>query len=114
MSLINRMRKRDATYWKLVGHDASGQEIYDSPIPIKVRWDDVAELYMTASGEQKVSNAKVYVDRKMPEGSVLLYQKYEDVVNLDDPLANEGAFQIKAFQSIDNLRATETLRIAIL
>ncbi len=114
MSIITKARKQDATYWALVGFGGGGSEIYDTPIPVKVRWDDVAELYMNAAGEEKVSNAKVQVDRDMPMGSVLLKVPYEDVVNLDDPMANPGAYRITGWEAHPNLRNTETLRIAIL
>jgi hypothetical protein len=61
-----------------------------------------------------VSRAVVYPDRPVLEGGVLWRGKLADVVSQENPFDNPGAYEIKGTGAIDNVRATETLYMAML
>lgn len=109
MSLIKRMRKQDAVWWAVTGQNASGENLYDAPIQVKCRWEDVAEQFTDATGNVVISNARVYVDRIMKVGDVLWKGTLADIVYQVEPLRNEGAYAIRKFPQIPNLRNSETL-----
>ena len=115
--------KHYAVYWPPTGEtDPSGQVIYgeleerspDTDPPNGVRWDDIQEVAVDAMGAEIVSAAKVYVREPVEVDGVLWRGKISDLEDWDRPLNNKGAFIIRKYNEIDNLRATKTLRIAIL
>jgi hypothetical protein len=71
MSLVNRIRRQRAVYWKRVGSNEFGEPVFDYPIEIKVRWEDQAGEFQNARGEIIISKALVYVDRLMFVGDYL-------------------------------------------
>lgn len=114
MSIISRMRKQVAVYWPMIGTNDAGEPIYGPPEEIKCRWEDVHEVFKTAAGDDTVSNSKVYVDRETPEGGVLWEGSIEDLENQMLPFENDGAYAIRKFSRVPNLKATESLLIAML
>ena len=112
------MRRQTAVYWPVIDVDDQGQPVHGMPEelapPDGVRWDDVQEVFMGATGEQLVSRAKVYVSKRLDKGGVLWKGELADLDNWDTPLENEGAFMIRGFNEIPNLRATKFLFVAIL
>lgn len=120
MSIISRMRKQTAVYWPLDiesggdKFDDYGQPVLSDPIEIKCRWEDVSEEFIGSDGTRQISNAKVYVDRDVDVGGVLMLGTLLDVSSADNPKGNIGAFEIRKFEKIPNLKATEFLRTAYL
>lgn len=108
MSVIKKMRKQTATYWKRLEPDQFGAFAYDTPVEIECRWDDRQDEFRDEKQQVLVSRAVVYPDREMSVGDCLL--KGDLVADLDPKDA--GAFEIKAFEIIPNFRATEFLYIA--
>jgi len=121
MSFITRMLKQTCVYWPLgseesggVDVDNYGQLIYASPVELKCRWDDEVMEVLDAQGTIFISHAKLYIDRDVSIGGVLMLGTLDDVEYIDDPKANEGAYEIKAFLKNPNLKATEFSRTAVL
>lgn len=120
MSLITKMRKRKAVWWRRLGRDKFMNWSYAAPVEIDCRWDDITTEFVDPQGDTKISRSVVYVDRDMTPGDVLFFgTKTSDH---DDYLGGAGksperfpnAYSIKQFSKIDNLKATEQLRTVYL
>lgn len=109
-----KYRRQDAIHWQRTGTDSFGRPTFDAPADVKVRWEDVHEEFMDASGERQVSNAKVLVGEEMTPGDYLMLGK---IVDLDDPTNPQdkyGAYEIRRFETVPNAKATKFLRTAML
>ena len=71
MSIIKKMRRGGAWYWKVSGYKSDGSEVYDAPILIPVRWEKKIVEYVDRNGEKKLSTSVVYVDRETIPGDML-------------------------------------------
>lgn len=116
MGIITKMLKMDGVYWApaTIPRDDYGKPTYIAPVEIKVRWEQVAEEFIGPQGERLVSKVKVYVDRDVVIGGVLLLGELDSSVDESNPKQNEGAGEIRGFSKIPNLRATEYVRVAYL
>lgn len=115
MEILDTARNQLITYFKFIGNDASGVKIYDPPIELRVRWDDVAEVFTTPTGQQKVSRSKVMVDRVIPIGSILIKRPLIDVPDdWDDPTIIEGSMEVQGHAEHPTIAADEFFRQAIL
>jgi len=111
------MLKQVAVYWKLssLEFDNYGQPIPTTPVEIKCRWEDVSEEFLDANGTIQLSNARVYVDRDVEVGGVLMLGELDSgVMDLVDIKENENAWEIKRFEKLPTLRATQFLRTCYL
>jgi hypothetical protein len=113
---VLRRRYQNALYWSPGGIDADGNRVYGTVVELKddraVRWEDINEAVTTRSGETIVSRSKVYAGEDLEEEGVLWLGSLADAVSTTQPFANPGAFEIRKFSKIPNLRATEFLRVA--
>lgn len=103
----NRTRglKQLATYWAATTNDGFGGTSFAAPVPVLVRWQDKAELFQDAEGQEVTSSAVVYVAEPLAlEGYLFLG---ESVVA--DPRSVVGAKKIRQRGASPNLRATEVL-----
>jgi hypothetical protein len=121
MSIITKMLKQDCVYWPLASSESGGrsfdnygQPVLSEPIEIKCRWEDVSEEFITSDGTKLMSKAKVYVDRDVDKGGVLMLGVLDDITDSENVKENEGAWEIKRFDKLPNFRATEFLRTAFL
>lgn len=120
MSLIKRMRKQRAMYFASTGQDRFGKMKYADPVEIRCRWEERSQEYVTDAGQEKLSNAVVYVDRRMKEGELLWQGTAEEFAalkwdKLKTPAENiDDVFPIQQFQRLPNLKAKEFLLTAIL
>lgn len=60
-----RNLNQDATYWAPALNDGLGGATFAAPVPIRCRWQDVAELFRDARGRELTSSAVVYADREL-------------------------------------------------
>lgn len=112
MSLIKRMRKQKAVYWKRgTSPNKYGAFSYDAPVEIACRWDDRIENKMGADDDIESSRATVYVDRDMLPGDMLKLGAIESATP-EDPTTATDAFEVIAMTRVKNFRNTETLYIA--
>ena len=121
MSIITRMRKQTCVYWALksnesggLDYDDYGQPQYTSLVELTVRWDDTTEEFVDAEGTRQAGRALVYPGQDVDVGGMLMLGVTADATSPTDPKANDGAWEIRRFDKIPNLRATEFLRIAYL
>ena len=114
MSLITRMMKQAGVWWKQKDTNEDGSPVFESPIQIECRWEDIHEEFIDAKGDKKMSDSVVYVDRDMTVGDVLLLGTLTWQHRRSNPLELAGAYEVKNWEKLPNLRNTEYLRTAIL
>jgi hypothetical protein len=93
--------------------DETGDPQYAAPVEIDCRWDDEQVEFLTPNGEKQISNARVMVDREVVLGGLLRRGTLDSVLHYTRPFDNSGTYEIRLLRNIDNIRATETLRIAM-
>ena len=110
------MLKQKAGYWELtsLGFDNYGQPIPSTPVEIDCRWEDVGEEFIDDKGTTQLSIARVYVDRDMEVGGVLMLGELSSGVDEDNPKENENAWEIRRFEKLPTLKATQFLRTVYL
>jgi len=114
MGIITRMRKQTAVLWERDGIDRWGKPKYRAPVQIKCRWQDVNQEFIDDKGDRQVSASLVFPDRVVAVNSVLMLGELGDVVDSENPKQNDGAWEVRRFDEIPNLRNTETLYKAFL
>lgn len=122
MGIITRMRKQQAVWWPLKSaesaandYDRFGQPQFADPVQLDdlVRWEDVTEEFIASDGTTQLSRAKVFVGRDMQPGDVIMLGLLASITKVI-PKENVGAWEIRRFEKLPNLKATEFLRTAIL
>ena len=109
MSLISRMKKQVCVHWARTGTNSYGRPIWGDPEELVCRWSDITQKFMDLKGEERISNAIVYVSG-VSVGDVLLLGTLTDSgLNTTEPFKNGGAWKVERVDAIPNLRATETL-----
>lgn len=111
MSLIKRMRRQKAVYWKRTTPNHYGTFGYEAPVEIACRWEDKAGEFRNTAGEETASIANVYVDRVMTIGDKLMRGELESGTEVD-PRNEPGAFEIQSFEQLPDIKAKETLLLA--
>lgn len=115
MSIITRMLIQDAVYWPPDELDDNGQPTYGDPQEIRVRWEDRAEQFVQwETGGTALSRSVVYTSVDVEVRGVLLLGELSSGVVQDNPKSNEGAWEIRRFDKLPNLRGSEYLRTAYL
>jgi len=128
MSLITRMRKQNAIYWPPATADDYGRVAVGTLVELtltggvnsRVRWEDQAKEFIDSNGITRVSQAVVYVPAlpggggEVAVGGFLWLGDRGDLESETDPGANEGAWEVRRFDKLPNLKNTEYLRTAYL
>lgn len=113
MSLIKRMRRQTAVYWKRTTPDHYANFSYAEPVEITCRWEDVTLEVRGDEVEATNFSSRVYVDRVMNLGDVLMLGALESDTP-EDPKGLESAKAIQRFEALPNLKNRETLYTAYL
>lgn len=110
MGLFRRTLRQDVTYWAPGAPDQTGGVSYAAPVNIKGRWEERAELFIDANGNEVRSSAVVYlaVDVVL-EGYLLL-----GISTATTPVGVPGSFAIRSFRKIPDIRARNFERKAML
>ena len=115
MALIDTVTDFDnAVWWAKNDTDRYGDPSFATPVEIDVRWTDKNEMVILANGDVVRSNAKVFVDRDITVGDILLHSELDSSVDQDTPLNNVGAFEVQELKKTPNKRNTKWLRKALL
>lgn len=108
---ISRLLKQDITYWELSSIDGWNKPTFESsPEYIKGRWEDKAELYLDKEGQEKISNAIVYLDQDVELGGYLYLGTSLEL----DPTLVDNAYEIKYIHKVSDIKGTTFLRKIIL
>ena len=116
MKIITKMLKQTAVWWPLTAarFDGYGQPIPSTPVEIKVRWEDVGEEFLEYKGTTQLSRAKVYVDRDVEVGGILMLGGLGDITDESNPKENDNAWEIRRVEKLPTLSAKQFLRTVFL
>ena len=105
MNPYTRNMEQDATYWPPGDADGFGGVSYGSPVEIKCRWQDKAELFRDAEGQELTSSAVAYVDRPLEVKGYL----FEGTSAVADPLSVDGAREVRQLGKSPSLKGSRVL-----
>jgi hypothetical protein len=119
MSIINRMRKQDATWWSRTGTNEFGRPVYADPVAIKCRWEDMTEEFISAQGTKESSKSVVYPDRILKPGDLVRLGAISADETDEYRVALENGDQrdlleIRGFEAVPNIRVSQFLYTAYL
>lgn len=113
-------------YWHPLPVGDEGQKTFATPIEIRCRWESISEDFLDhKTGNESQCRSKIFCDRDLKELGVLWIpqdmpsqmEPGSAIVRICDqvnPLANEGAFEIRSFNKIPTYDGDEFVRIAYL
>ncbi len=104
--------KQKAVYWESKGLDDFGKPLFEEPIEISVRWEEVNELFVSSAGEQERSKAKVFVDSELSERGVLFLGTLSSLSDMEkaNPFSLKNAYSIKSRKNIPTLSGDSYVR----
>lgn len=105
---LERNLKQTITYWAAPIPDGWGGYTFTSPTTISARWEDTQELFVNAQGKEEKSRAVVWLGQDVDIGGYL----YNGTSTDENPKTVAGAFPIKSFSKIPNIKATKFERKA--
>ena len=107
---FKKAHNQTLTYWGNPSPDGVGWFTFDSPASITGRWEDLQILFIDAQGQEQTSRSVVYLGQDVDvEGFLYLGTSTES-----DPKDQSGAFRIRQFGKIPNIKGTEYERVAYL
>lgn len=110
-AFLHRWFKQDLVYWKKTGNDGEGGFVYDSPVPLKCRYEKKIEQVITTTGEQKVSRARFFCSEPLEEGGYIFLGTMDQLGNTQLPEDTEGSMRILAADEIPTHDGRATLYI---
>lgn len=116
MSIIKKMRKQTAVWWpRNATPDKFGKFSFADPIEIECRWEEAGKQYLNEQGQVEVSESVAFVDseRGVKKGD-RMRQGHLESTDTSDPTGDTRAFEVRRYEKVPNLRATEFLSIAYL
>ncbi len=113
---IKKFLKQKAVYWGAPVPNGFGGFSYAEPVEISVRWTEKHELILDMTvgiprGEQVVSKARLMLDQDVEVKGMISLMSLVDLSSNQDPAEN-GAFIIKSFQKMPDVRAKQYVRQA--
>ncbi len=101
-------RNQAAVYWQATGdYGAEGEVLVQSAIELDVRWEELTEETLVLNNNTVDVDARILVDRDIPNGSILWLGSLAD---LDDPPTDLR--QVVAFTKTPDLKGREFYRQA--
>lgn len=97
------------THWG-VTPDGFGGNTFGTPAVLDGRWQEKAEVFTDASGQEQKSQATVHVGTNVSIGDYL----FEGESSVADPTTLSGAHQVRGFKRTPDLRNVEMVRKAFL
>jgi len=94
-----------ATYWAPGAVSGFGGRTFSAPVTIRVRWEDRAELFIDADGNEVRSRSIVYSDISVKQGGYLFLGES----TATDPTTVNNAYEIRDVTSTPNLYASTFL-----
>jgi len=103
--------KQTAVYWGNPENDGMGGRTFDEPVELSpddtngVHWKQRQELFIDANGQEKRSQAVVWLAQDVVNGGYLYLGELADLDSdeLADPLTVDDAFEIRAFRKIPSV-----------
>jgi len=97
-----------ATYWEPASINKFGEQTFETPALINVRWEEKTEMFLDRdTGKELMSKSVVYMPVDVEENGFL----YLGTTALQ-PSAKDKAFRIKRFDKIPSLKGNKYIRKA--
>jgi hypothetical protein len=109
-NVLSSQLKQSAVYWANAKAGAEGGRTFDTPSEILVRWEQKQELFIDANAREVRSSAVVFVDIDMKEGEYLYLGTLADLGAETDPMKIDEAYEIRAVESIPDIKAEKFVR----
>lgn len=104
-----------AVYWSSPSASGYGGYTYSTPSEIDCRWEKKQILYIDINGQEKLSNAIVYVNQDLDVNGYLYLGEEADLDSShDNPQIIDNVFRIEAFKKVPNIQGSQYLRKAYL
>lgn len=107
MTIGLRHLNQDITYWPIAGSDGYGGFTFGTPILLKARWEEKAELFIDLEMEEVRSKAIVYMPIDVENGDYLAEGNHTLVAN---PGTLAAAYRVRNFGKVTDLRGMKSLR----
>lgn len=112
MSFLTRNLNQTVTYWAPAGRDNFGDPSFADPVEINGRFEERTEKFFDADGSELLARSVVYLDQDVEIGGFLMLGLATS--STSDPRDEDGAFQIKDFRKIPDIKGTNFERRALL
>jgi hypothetical protein len=112
---FRRKLKQFAVYWAPGGDNNAGQEVYEFPVEIRVRWEINLIEIIGPTGQTWMSKTQVYhTDDRVKQDGYLWLGKFTELTDETDPRNNEDAARVMQIERVPSRKATQELRCAYL
>ncbi len=111
-TLLGHARKQTVVYWGTPVTVGGGGRTFADPVELKVRWEDRAEMFVDAAGQEKRSRAVVLLGQDVDLGGYLYLGKLADLSSAPDPADTATAYEIQAFAKVPDIKGTRFTRTA--
>jgi hypothetical protein len=120
LEILDEMRTTTAVYWPPAGYARDGvSRVFGPPVEVAVRWADMAEAVVGATGEQVTSRAKCWGDPApggvafAPDGA-LFHGTLAQLGDYDlaNPLNHPRVFSVLRAAEVPTLEGDQFVRVA--
>lgn len=103
---LSRRRLQTAVYWANPTEVGDGSQVFDAPVEIAVRWEDRQELFTDADGQERVSNAVVYVGQDIEVDEYLFLGTLADLASSEeaDPDSVAATYKVRSIRKIPGIK----------
>tara|TARA_Y100000310_G_scaffold335584_1_gene417960 strand:- start:1840 stop:2175 length:336 start_codon:yes stop_codon:yes gene_type:complete len=111
MTIETRHLRQNVTHWPISGDDGYGGFTYGSAVLMSGRWEERSELFITPGGEEETSAVIAYTADDISIGD---YLASGDQTGTADPTEVTGAYRVRQYTKIPDLRALSNIRKSFL
>lgn len=121
-NVLTKQLRQTAVYWGSPSPDGYGGRSFDDPVELSpdndngVRWEQRTILFLDTEGQERVSQAVVYVAQDVDMGGYLWQGALDDLTTAQkaDPLSLDTAREIRRFEKLPSLDGSRFVRKAVL
>ena len=112
MNYITKHHNQKLVYWGSPVQGGFGGKTFADPIEIDGRYIEKSVLFIDQAGREQTSRAIATVEIDLDVGGFLWAGELSTLGSSEegDPTEVDGAYEIKAFKKVPNLKATQFVR----
>lgn len=111
---LKKNLNQTAVYWANPVEVGDGNLTFDDGEEIDCRWEERQELFLDSTGQERKSEAVVFVAQDLEVGEFLYLGSADDLdSDISDPVTVDS-FEVKAFVKVPNIAGTKFERKAYL
>ncbi len=114
MSFLTSNHNQKIVYWGTPTKDKWGGRTFATPVELDGRWEDRQELFIDSTGRESMSKAFVWLGQDITVEGYLYLGTLASISSAASPKTVDGAYEVRGFTKIPNLKATSFERKAIL